>query len=169
MSILLIGPVAPTWAHAEIISSNPADGATLPSVPASVSLTFTDEIDPQFVRTAVSTPAGTTTAQATTAKQVVTIPVTSAGPGAYKVLYRVVSADGHPISGQLQFTVAGTPTATAPATTGASSASSPSVAPAADSTSGSGSSSTWLLLAAVVLAVLAGAGAVFAAVRGRRS
>lgn len=192
-SVLLAGPVAPTWAHAELISTNPVDGATLTSVPASVTLTFTDKIDPQFVRAAVTTPAATGPVQAVTDKHVVTVPITSAGPGAYKVVYRVVSADGHPISGQLQFTVAGTPTAAPPTGTsptgtsptgaaasfgpagGASSTDGTAVAattaaPAAASAAGSGSGgTTWLLWAAMTLAVLAGVGAVLAAVRGRRS
>jgi methionine-rich copper-binding protein CopC len=178
-SVLLAGPVAPTWAHAELISSNPVDGATLTSVPASAVLTFTDEIDPQFVRAAVTTPAATGLVQAATNKHVVTIPITSAGPGAYKVVYRVVSADGHPISGQLRFTVAGTPTATSLAGAAASEpsgtaspgapAAAPPTASSAASDTASGSGTTWLLWAAMTLAVLAGVGAVLAAVRGRRS
>jgi copper resistance protein C len=169
-SVLLIGPVAPSWAHAEIISSNPADGSTVSSVPASVTLTFTDEIDQQFVRTAVTTPAGSGVVQSTAVRQTVTVPVSSAGPGAYKVLYRVVSADGHPISGQLRFTVAGTPTATPPSTSAATSASSsPAASKESASDSGSGSGAGWMLPVAILLAVVAGGGAVFAATRGRRS
>lgn len=179
---VLAGPVAPSSAHAELISSTPADGASLASVPPAASLTFTDKIAPQFVRTAVTTPGGTGTVQATTKGQVVTVPVSAQGPGAYRVAYRVVSADGHPISGEVRFTVAGTPTASvAPSASAASSP--PAVASPSASASASASSVTaapfsaeegeggpnWLLFAALGLAVAAGGGAVVAATRGRRS
>lgn len=183
--MLLAGPVAPTWAHAELISSNPADGATVAAAPASATLTFTDEIDAQFVRAAVTTPGGTGTVQATTDRQTVTIPITSAGPGAYSIVYRVVSADGHPISGQLAFTVAGTPTgspASSASPPSASASASASAAPGGAAVTASGPAaavpgsdasadpgSSWLLWGALGLAVVAGVGAVLFAVRGRRS
>lgn len=180
---VLAGPVSPSWAHAELISSTPADGATLGTAPATVALTFSDPVAAQFVRVAVTTPAGTGTVAATTKGSVVTVPVPAQGPGAYRVVYRVVSADGHPVSGTLTFTVAGTPTAS-PSPSGTSAGASPSadassagaspsassiVAVPASGADGTDGGSGWVVYAAIALAVLAGAGALALAVgRGRQ-
>lgn len=183
LAAVLAGPVSPSWAHAELISSTPADGAALGTAPATCSLTFSDELAAQFVRVALTTPAGSAAVTATTRGATVTMPVADAGPGTYRVAYRVVSADGHPVSGTLTFTVTGTPTASAsPSSTAAPSAaessapepSAPapvvSAQPAAGGTGGDEGGLGRLGFAALGVVALAGAGALFLAVgRGRRS
>ena len=134
VGVVLLGPVALASAHAELISTDPAQGATVATAPAAVRLTFSEPIDQRYVRAAVTAPGGTAATVAATADgPTVTVPLAAAGPGAYRVEYRVVSADGHPVSGELRFTVAGSPspTATAPSTTpSASRATSPATSPA---------------------------------------
>jgi methionine-rich copper-binding protein CopC len=88
---LVLGPAPLAAAHTELLSTTPEDGATLQAVPATATLTF-----------APVTP--------TVSGSTVTVPLTAAGAGAYAVVYRVVSADGHPVSGRLGFTVAGAAT-----------------------------------------------------------
>jgi methionine-rich copper-binding protein CopC len=78
---LLIG-AAPAWAHSKLDASNPADGASVATPPPSVSgnVTETDET--------------------------VTVNALPLGPaGVYQIGYRVVSADGHPVSGKTSFTL----------------------------------------------------------------
>jgi methionine-rich copper-binding protein CopC len=115
MLAMLAGPAPVAWGHAELIGSVPASGATLPAAPSAVTLTFSDPIDQRFVRTAVTGPGGTAASSATASGPKVTVPLPAQGPGSYRLDYRVVSADGHPISGRLAFMVAGAPVARAPA------------------------------------------------------
>ena len=112
--VLSAGPAA---AHAEVISITPAQGATVNQVPGSVVLTFGEDIEPTLVRTRLVWPGGASAVTASVAGGVVTVPVGGlpqitalADPnGAYGVVYRVVSKDGHPVSGETSFTVAGAP------------------------------------------------------------
>ncbi|EAP99730.1 putative copper resistance protein [Janibacter sp. HTCC2649] len=115
--------VMPASAHSRLISITPADGASLPASPTEVVLTFNEPIDPQFVTVRITdSEGGNVVGQDATAKGTkVTLAVSDPiAAGTYSVLYRVVSADSHPISGSTKFTVAGDPQAP-PATTGTTS------------------------------------------------
>jgi len=167
-------PAGAASAHAELISVNPADGATLDQVPASVVLTVGEDIDPTHIRTRLQWPGGAAAVTAGVKGAVVTVPAGStaqvralADPnGAYAAVYRVVSKDGHPVSGTVSFTVTGGPTATrlavppaAGRTAGkliasaSASASAPAPAPAPSST---GSTLLYVGIGAVVAAGIAG-------------
>ncbi|MEO7267818.1 MAG: copper resistance CopC family protein [Knoellia sp.] len=177
--------VLPASAHSRLLSITPADGSTLPASPAEVVLTFNEPIDPQFVTVRITdSEGGNVVGQDATAQGAkVTLSVSDPiAAGTYSVLYRVVSADSHPISGSTKFTIAGNPQAP-PATTGtASGAATPtpyasaSVAspPAASAATGdstaapggeaSGGTPVWVWF--IVFAALAAAiGATFYAVR----
>ena len=99
---------SPAHAHSALVSSTPEDGARLEREPTSVRLTFDDSLrEPAYV--VVSAPDGRRISHAT--PQVldnrVIEPVTRAGQrGTYTVAYRVVSVDGHAVSGELSYTVA---------------------------------------------------------------
>jgi copper resistance protein C len=121
------------FAHAVLVSSNPAEGATLTTPPATVSLTFSEDVRaPAFV--VVTGPGGTRVDGG--ASQILNRTVTerlraARAAGTYTIAYRVVSADGHPIEGELRYRLA----QAAPAsTTPAPAAASPAPAPAAAST-----------------------------------
>lgn len=122
LALLAVSGVATTAsAHAQLVETSPADGATVGAVPLNARLTFTDPIDPQFVRLRLTGPDGVATTPEPVVKQgVVTVPLTDGGPGEYVLVYRVVSKDGHPVSGRVAFTVEGDPAAgggtSAPAT-----------------------------------------------------
>lgn len=97
---------APSSAHAALTGTDPKAGATLDALPATVRLTFSDPLDPQFVRVRVTAPDGTAVGVEPTVKgQSVTLSPDDGGAGKYTVAYRVVSKDGHPVSGTLTFTV----------------------------------------------------------------
>ncbi|MFS0733299.1 copper resistance CopC family protein [Microbacterium sp. 1P10UB] len=123
---------APASAHDELVSTDPAAGATLDAAPEQLTLTFSGELlaDPGATEVQITDAAGTSLVSGapavagTTVTQAVDTAAASAG-GAVTVLWRVVSSDGHPISGELDFTVAAaapapSPTASASATAAAS-------------------------------------------------
>jgi hypothetical protein len=96
-------------AHAQLVETTPADGATVGAVPAPVVLTFSDPIDATFVRVRATRPDGAVVATTVDVKgSIVEVTLPDGGSGAYTVVYRVVSKDGHPVSGRVGFTVAAT-------------------------------------------------------------
>ena len=98
---------SPAQAHGALVSSTPEDGARLEREPTSVRLAFDESLrEPAYV--VVTAPDGRRISQAT--PQVldnrVIEPVTPAGQaGTYTVAYRVVSVDGHAVTGELSYTV----------------------------------------------------------------
>lgn len=171
---MLVG-AAPAFAHAQFESSDPADGASLATGPQTVTLTFSDTMRQGFNTITVTGPdgvqyqaAGDPTAQDTT----VSIGVGPLGPaGVYQIGYRVLSDDGHPITGQVGFTLtqpgagaAATPAPAAPTTPAPVSA---APEPAAQESSDSGGMPVWPWIVGAI--VLVGAGVVVAMRLGRSS
>lgn len=95
----------PAAAHDVVESSEPAQGATLDASPASVSIKLSDTPEQQVALTLVG-PEGKHYEQGSTAVQdeVVSVAVAPLGPaGVYEIGYRVLSSDGHPITGAVPF------------------------------------------------------------------
>ena len=96
-------------AHARLVSVTPADGAELSTGPSQVQLTFDDVISPQLAQVRLSrdgSPVETSSPKVD--RTVVSVDVTGrTDPGAYRVVWQVTSDDGHPVSGESGFTVAG--------------------------------------------------------------
>ncbi|MER6733559.1 copper resistance CopC/CopD family protein [Streptomyces puniciscabiei] len=115
--LLLLSAAAPASAHAALRSTDPADGTLLRTAPRHVTLTFTESVglltdsfrvyDPANHRLRTG-PAEHAPGRSDTAR--VSLPAKLAD-GTYTVAWRVVSADSHPVSGALTFSV-GTRTAT---------------------------------------------------------
>jgi methionine-rich copper-binding protein CopC len=162
----VLATAVPAGAHAELVSSDPAQGSTARSLPTAVTLTFSEPVrTPAFVE--VTAPDGTDIAQGD--PRIVDDELTQrvAGPGGgggYAVAYRITSADGHAISGTVRFTVEGpAPTeqeATGQEATGqasqppaASAPATPEADPAAAEDESGGIGTTQLLLLLGVLAV----------------
>ncbi|MEW1841258.1 copper resistance CopC family protein [Nonomuraea angiospora] len=96
-------------AHNVLISSDPKDGATLPAAPAQVTLVFDQAVRQGYAQVGVTGPDGSSWADgsAEVAAERVSVrvkPLPSAG--AYTVGYRILSADGHPVTGKITFTLA---------------------------------------------------------------
>lgn len=169
-SLLLVIGSGPALAHTGLQSSTPADGETLTAAPEVITLTFASAVAPAFAQVAVTGPDGqsVTSEEVAIDGAVVSQPVSTSGDGAYVVAYRVVSDDGHPVSGQLTFTLTGTggaATESAPAEPTLVNTPPPSpdtetaVSPAADSDTDDAAGSSWglwVLLAAVAVVVVAG-------------
>ncbi|MEU9017379.1 copper resistance CopC family protein [Actinomadura sp. NPDC048394] len=149
LALALAAP--PASAHTSLTGANPAANATI-APPTQIVLTYADPVQlPQVVLTDAKGgrhEAGK--AQAVDNK--VTEAVKGTLPnGVYTVGWRVVSPDGHPISGTYTFTVTGS--------TGAAGGAPAASAPAAKASgNGSGGSSGWLWigLAAAVVALAGG-------------
>jgi copper transport protein len=108
--LLALGGAAPARAHASLESSDPAAGATLPTSPATISLTFTEPPDPELTTVELLDVAGavlSTGAPALDGPRTVRVDVSEPLPvGAYTVTWRVVSTvDGHLTSGRVVFGV----------------------------------------------------------------
>lgn len=105
LAFLLAGS-APAWAHAELIGTDPADGALLPTAPAAITLTFSEPVAVDDGGVRLLDAAGTelpSTSQAVDNRVVIT--PQSLGTGTVIVSWRVISADSHPIAGGLTFAV----------------------------------------------------------------
>ncbi|MES4887143.1 copper resistance protein CopC [Streptomyces sp. NPDC096012] len=119
--LALFGAAAPASAHAALRETDPADGTVLKTAPRHVTLTFTESVglltdsfriyDPGNHRVRTGT-ADHAPGRSDTAR--VALP-TKLARGTYTVAWRVVSADSHPVSGVLTFSVgARTPTTANP-------------------------------------------------------
>lgn len=95
---------SPASAHAALVSTDPADGSTVRTAPTTVTLTFNEVVGQSAV--VVTAPDGSrVSGKATSLDRTVSVDLEGAGQrGRYRVVYRVVSADGHPVSGSLGFT-----------------------------------------------------------------
>nr|WP_221383099.1 copper resistance CopC family protein [Actinoplanes polyasparticus] len=119
-------PAAPASAHAALKSVNPLDGAVLADAPGQVVLTFNEELQEDFTTVVLTTDGSRINLLgARTSGDTVTQPLPNALPaGTYATSYRVVSADGHPVSGKVAFRVTAPPLV--PSSEAQSSAPSPS-------------------------------------------
>ena len=108
---LLLATAPAANAHTSLVSSNPKSNAMLMESPKSISITFNEDLirisGKNVSKISLSNTIGNvklgaiTINKATiTAKLLKTLPVSK-----YKVTYRVISADGHPVSGSFNFWV----------------------------------------------------------------
>lgn len=117
VAILAFSP-APASAHSEPVSSDPADGATLTADPALITLTLNQDIVANFAQVTFTTPDGTIHPPTPHVRGRTVTTTTSAShdgalAGQHRLAYRVVSDDGHPISGDLTYIVTRTTTSIA--------------------------------------------------------
>ena len=175
---LLFGAV-PAFAHTRLQSSDPADGTSLGAGPQRVSLTFNEPMQTGFATLTVIGPDGRPYQSGEVAANggTVSIGVAPLGPaGRYEIGYRVVSEDGHPVTGSVAFTLtapgpAATTTAAAPSSalaapvSGTPAPTSAAPAPVAASTSEGGAMPVWPWIVGGV--VLIGVGAAAALRLGR--
>jgi len=101
----------PASAHDELVASSPEPDARLSAAPDEVVLTFSDEplaLDGAGVAVVVTDIDGADwlAGAPTVSERTVSAPIKDGMPSAgYEIRWRVVSADGHPISGVIPFTV----------------------------------------------------------------
>lgn len=113
VAAVMVGtPVAPLYAHSELESSTPAHNAQLAKPPGDIELVFNQEISPRFANISVSLQDDEPRPLdfAVDGRRVVAavpadLSIAPAGSRSvpWQVAYRVVSADGHPITGTIRF------------------------------------------------------------------
>lgn len=163
--LALVGGGGVAHAHSELVSTSPEDGQVLEAPPTEVTFTFNEDLLPDFVSFVATSASGEVTDLVVIGvdgpTSVVAWPTEAPG-GEWRVDYRVVSADGHPVDGSITFSYVAespspspTPTPTpstpspSPTTSSAtpepastSAAPSPSAVPASES---SGPSTGWII------------------------
>ena len=127
--LALLGLAAPASAHNSLVGSTPLDGTTMESGPDQIELKFDQPVQMGQGLNSIAVIGPNNDhwegGPAQVASNVVTAPVRPLGPaGAYKVGWRILSADGHPVSGELTFTLTkagnGTPAPAGPQATSGS-------------------------------------------------
>lgn len=106
--------VTPSHSHSALVSSNPKANATLTIAPSAISLNFNEDIlelkGKQISTVSLATFAGKVIAlkklQITANRLTARVLSPALKSGNYQISYRVVSADGHVITGGYTFTVA---------------------------------------------------------------
>jgi methionine-rich copper-binding protein CopC len=107
--LAVFGLASPAFAHDVLVSSNPAQNAQLATGPTTVELTFDAPVQngPNVI-TVIGPQGGhwEQTSNATVDGNSVSTSVAPLGPaGVYTIGYRVISADGHPVQGEVKFTL----------------------------------------------------------------
>ncbi len=95
-------------AHSQLVSSTPTNGATLATAPTQVSFTFDENLLPDLDTISINTELGENVAskQIEPVANSLSIPWPSTiTSGTYQVAYRIVSGDGHPVTGAITFTI----------------------------------------------------------------
>ncbi|MFC0100934.1 copper resistance CopC family protein [Micromonospora marina] len=173
-------PAAPAAAHNSLTGSDPRDGARLAAAPERIELRFLATPKEATTEVTVTGPdnVAATGGTPTFAGKRVTVPFRPGAAGLYIVTYRLASDDGHPVKGEIRFTLTtGTPaepsSASTPPTSAAPTAAPTSAVPNAAPTSAAPSAASptpaaagadddgdtgwlWAAGAVVVLAALGG-------------
>lgn len=152
---------SPAAAHSELLGSDPAQGAIVSGPQMAVQLKLASAITDELAQVVVTGPDGTDLALGPprVAGSTVIQPLREAnGDGTYRVAYRVVADDGHPIIGTLAFSRRASAAPSAPAPTQESSATSTPPTPAVGSGAAGGddgrpAAGAWVMGAVLTLGV----------------
>ncbi|OLT18036.1 hypothetical protein BJF81_06720 [Ornithinimicrobium sp. CNJ-824] len=107
LTCLLVVPVGASSAHDELTATEPVDGSTV-EAPEELVLTFSGRLSDLGAQVTVSGPDGQSVVDGgpeVTGTKLEQELVDDLPAGDYAVVWRVTSEDGHPISGELGFTV----------------------------------------------------------------
>ncbi|MEV0621921.1 copper resistance CopC family protein [Nonomuraea sp. NPDC050404] len=99
---------APAFAHAGLKSSDPKDGSTVKEAISSVELVFTEDIQPKYTTVVITGPGGAKVADGKPKVDGDTVTLAlkpDLADGRYAIAFRVISADGHPVTDELHFTL----------------------------------------------------------------
>ncbi|SCL22781.1 copper resistance CopC family protein [Micromonospora inyonensis] len=118
--VVSLWSAAPAAAHNSLTGSSPADGARLAQAPTRIELRFLARLDPNRTKITVTGPDNVPASRGapTVNGSRVRVTFVPGAAGLYIVDYRVSSADGHPVSGEIRFTLTtGTPADPSPSPT----------------------------------------------------
>lgn len=107
--LLAAGPPARTALHLGLAHAVPAAGDTVDAAPSELRLTFTANVDARLARVTLAGPEGavplTDPATGASDRVVVVRIADELRPGRYTVRWRVVGADGHPVTGDYAWVI----------------------------------------------------------------
>jgi len=109
--ILSLPGAGTALAHADLASADPAAGASVKTAPTTLSITFTEEVEPKFSSIEVIDASGKRfdDGKAQTApdnEKLLSIGLKPLAPGTYKVIWHATAADdSHKTKGSYEFTV----------------------------------------------------------------
>jgi hypothetical protein len=128
MLVLSVISAAPASAHTKLIKITPAADARMRTAPTRVTLEFNEEVTATFATVVVTDTEGVSAARGKPAVDGTTV-TQQLSPGMasgnYRVAYRVISNDGHPVSGESKFTLVLAPDASPTPSPGTPSLSAP--------------------------------------------
>ena len=110
--IALISPL-PAQAHTSLVSSVPIKNSTIKAMPKTIAMTFDDKLikiaGKNVSKFSVVGPDGMEIklGPITLTNEIISAAVLEPKPkpGIYKINYRVISGDGHPVTGTIKFTL----------------------------------------------------------------
>lgn len=106
ISLSVCGGAVSASAHTDVVETTPVDGAVLESAPQSLTLSFNSTLLDGMVEVAASNSdrelVSGVVAESVGTEVIVQWPADLPGD-TYKVSYRIVSQDGHPVTGSLRF------------------------------------------------------------------
>lgn len=156
-------------AHAKLVKVTPKQDAQLTTAPKEVTLEFSETLSTSFTTVVVTTAAGASVTlgkpKVVGAKAIQALSPRLAS-GTYRILFRVVSHDGHPVTGESGFTLklqlsTSAPTSTpsaSPLTTPSATVATVAPAEGSDAGPGAGTSRTAMAIAGAVGLLIVGAG-----------
>lgn len=107
--VMLVSAQSAAYAHAALVRSEPSANARLATSPTRVRLLFSEEADPTLAQLSLVADDGSVTRLAAAGDphdvHAIVAPVASLAPGSYRLVWRIVSADGHPVDGSIIFWV----------------------------------------------------------------
>jgi len=110
LAAVLLGATAAS-AHSELSGSDPAEGARLARAPERLELRFNERV--QVTAVTLRDAAGRATRVSlppdTTPRAVERVAAPPLAPGPWRLEWRAISADGHPVSGTIRFSIGPAP------------------------------------------------------------
>ncbi len=106
--LLIVVVAAPAFAHVELSSSDPMDGASVTAVPETIELVFSADAEPAGDGIVLVDSSGetlTATADQVARDRIVVTPQVPLGNGAYGISWTMKAGDAHPKSGSVTFRV----------------------------------------------------------------
>lgn len=103
--------ISPAWAHAHLVSSDPAANATLAAAPKTITLTFSEKLVPAFSKFELTMPehggmkVPVKTTLSADGKSITGAAEGAMTKGSYKIVWTAASADGHKMNGEVAFKV----------------------------------------------------------------
>lgn len=104
--LLVLASAVPAFAHAQLLSTNPAANAVMAEAPEILSLVFNEPVSPLVI--SLIAPDGTSTdiTAETSSGEALTVHLPAVlDQGTHVLSWRVVSVDAHPIAGSLVFSI----------------------------------------------------------------